>query len=269
MTQPDPKLILITLLVELGVAAAFSSSLARSNTFKDLLLKPRRTRRETVGLLAMITIPMTLGVWIRVSVQNFLAADLSFETTILLGILMGPLAAMAGGAFMAVPALLHHEYWTLPVNLVVAGLASMFGRFADAEAVWSFSPMIDLSIYRWVTRNLRRPHLDRQILLLLMIIAMQFGTSSLAKLYPGRLFELHSNSWLIELAICAASPVVVGIPLKIWNAIRIERKLEEQEGSCSRPGSMRCSARSTRISSSIRSTQSPRSSGRSRTWRAR
>ena len=228
VTQPDPKLILITLLVELGVAAAFSSSLARSNTFKDLLLKPRRTRRETVGLLAMITIPMTLGVWIRVSVQNFLAADLSFETTILLGILMGPLAAMAGGAFMAVPALLHHEYWTLPVNLVVAGLASMFGRFADAEAVWSFSPMIDLSIYRWVTRNLRRPHLDRQILLLLMIIAMQFGTSSLAKLYPGRLFELHSNSWLIELAICAASPVVVGIPLKIWNAIRIERKLEEQ-----------------------------------------
>jgi len=95
VTQPDPKLILITLLVELGVAAAFSSSLARSKTFKDLLLKRDRTPRETVGLLAMICIPMTLGVWIRVSVPNFLAADLSFETTILLGVLMGPLAAMA------------------------------------------------------------------------------------------------------------------------------------------------------------------------------
>jgi two-component system LytT family sensor kinase len=33
---------------------------------------------------------------------------------------------------------------------------------------------------------------------------------------------------LVELAICACAPVVVGIPLKIWNAIRIERKLEEQ-----------------------------------------
>ena len=32
----------------------------------------------------------------------------------------------------------------------------------------------------------------------------------------------------MELAICACAPVVVGIPLKIWNAIRIERKLEEQ-----------------------------------------
>jgi two-component system LytT family sensor kinase len=38
VTQPDPKLILITLLIELGVAAAFSSSLARSNRFKNLLL---------------------------------------------------------------------------------------------------------------------------------------------------------------------------------------------------------------------------------------
>lgn len=32
----------------------------------------------------------------------------------------------------------------------------------------------------------------------------------------------------MELAICASAPVVVGIPLKIWNAVRIERKLEEQ-----------------------------------------
>ncbi len=228
VTQPDPKLILITLLVELGVAAAFSSSLARSKTFKDLLLKAHRTPRETVGLLAMICIPMTLGVWIRVSVPNFLAADLSFETTILLGVLMGPLAAMAGGAMLAIPALRHQEYWALPVNLMVAGLASMFGRFANVEDVWSFSPMIDLSIYRWVTRNLRRPHLDRQILLLLLISGMQFAWSSLARVYPRRLFELHSDHWLIELAICASAPVVVGIPLKIWNAIRIERKLEEQ-----------------------------------------
>ncbi len=228
MTQPDPKLILITLLVELGVAAAFSSSLARSKTFKDLLLKRSRTPAETVGLLALICIPMTLGVWIRVSVPNFLAADLSLETTILLGILMGPWAAMAGGAVLAIPALRHQEFWSLPVNLMVAGLASMFGRFADVEDVWSFSPMIDLSIYRWVTRNLRRPHLDRQILLLLLITAIQFATGFLARMYPRRLFELHSDRWLIELAICASAPVVVGIPLKIWNAIRIERKLEEQ-----------------------------------------
>jgi two-component system LytT family sensor kinase len=150
------------------------------------------------------------------------------ETTILLGILVGPVSAMAGAVALAIPAVLHHEYWVLPVNLVVAAVAGAFGRFASTEEVWSFSPMIDLSIYHWVTRNLRRPHLDRQILLLLVITAMQFGTSMLARFYPRHFFGLRSSDWRIELAICATAPIVVGIPLKIWNAIRIQHKLEEQ-----------------------------------------
>jgi two-component system LytT family sensor kinase len=226
--QTDPKLILITLLVELGVAAAVSTSLARSNTFKNLLLTAHRTPRQTAWLVTMICVPLTLGVWVRVMVPNFLAADLSFETTILLGILVGPIAGMAGGAALAVPALMHHEYWSLPVNLLVAAISGAFGRFVDPEDVWSFSPMIDLSIYRWVTRNLRRPHLDRQILLLLLVAGMQLGTSMLARLYPRRFFELNSGEWWVQGLICATAPIVVGIPLKIWNAIRVERKLEEQ-----------------------------------------
>ena len=227
--QIKDSLILITLLVELGVAAAVSSSLARSTTFKNLLLNPHRTRRQTLGLLAMICTPLTLGVWIRVHpVENFLAADISYEATILMGLLLGPAAAMIGGCVLAIPAVSHHEYWALPVNLAVAGIVGTFGRFTSREEVWSFSPLIDLSLYRWVTRNLRRPQFDRQILLLVLITAMQFGTSLLSKRYPKQFFELYSPYWLVELAICACAPVVVGIPLKIWNAIRIERKLEEQ-----------------------------------------
>jgi two-component system LytT family sensor kinase len=228
VTQVKDSLILITLLIELGVAAAFSSSLARSTTFKTLLLLPRRSWRQTLAMVAMISIPLMLGVWIRVRVPNFLAADLSFEASILMGLVLGPGAAMMGGAVLALPAVWHGEYLTLPVNLAVAAIAGIFGRIADAEDVWSFSPMIDLSIWRWVTRNLRKPQLDRQILLLMLITAMQFGTSLLGRRYPNRYFELHSRYWLVELTICACAPVVVGIPLKIWNAIRIERKLEEQ-----------------------------------------
>jgi two-component system LytT family sensor kinase len=228
VTQTDPKLILITLLIELGVAAAVSSSLARAKTFKNVLLARHRTTQQTIALVAMICVPLTLGVWVRVLVPNFLAADISYETTILLGILVGPLAAMAGGAALAIPAVLHHEYLALPINLLVAVAAGAFGRFANAEDVWSFSPMIDLSIYRWVTRNLRRPSLDRQVLLLVSIAAGQFGLSMISRFYPRRLFELHSNLWWVELLICASAPIVVGIPLKIWNSVRIERKLEEQ-----------------------------------------
>ena len=229
MVLVDDKLILITLLVELGVAASFAAILARTMTFKRLLLTQHRNWRQTATLLALICVPLTLGVWIRVDVPNFLAADISFEAAILMGLLMGPIAAMAGGGFLALPAVLHHEYWTLPVNLAVAAIAGGFRRFANDEDVWSFSPMIDLSIYHWVTRNLRRPQLDRQILLLVLIAAMQLGTSLLSRFYPRHFFELHSDSWLVELAICACAPIVVGIPLKIWNAsIRIQQRLEEQ-----------------------------------------
>jgi two-component system LytT family sensor kinase len=226
--QVNDSLILITLLVELGVAAAVSSSLARSTTFKNLLLMPRRSWRQTLALVAMIAVPLTLGVWIRVRVPNFLAADISYEATILLGLLLGPTAAMVGGAALAIPAMWHHEYWALPVNLAVAAIAGTVGRFIEREEVWSFSPMIDLSLYRWVTRNLRKPQFDGQIALLVLITAMQFAISLLSGRHPRHFFELHSSYWLVELAICASAPVVVGIPLKIWNALRLERKLEEQ-----------------------------------------
>ena len=228
MKAHSSTLILITLVIELGVAAAVSSSLTRSKTFKNLLLMARRTPRETLSLLAMICVPLGLGVWIRVRVENFLAADISFEATILLGLLLGPVWGMIGGAVLAIPAVLHHEYWALPVNLAIAAIAGAYRKFVATEDVWSFSPMIDLSIYRWVTRNLRRPQLDRQILLLVLIVVLQFGTSMLARFAPRHFFELYSAQWPVELAICACAPVVVGIPLKIWNAVRIERKLEEQ-----------------------------------------
>jgi two-component system LytT family sensor kinase len=223
------NLILITLLVELGVAAAFASSLARSMRFKRLLLRgAERTRAETMALVAWICFPLMLGVVVRIRVQNFLAADLSFEATTLLALVFGPAAAFAGAVLLALPAVLHGEYFALGVNLCVAAIFSAFQQFVDEEDVWSFSPLIDLSIYRWIRRAVRFPHLDRQIFLLVLIMAVQLITSLLSKFYPTRYFELYSRRWEMELAICACAPVVVGIPLKIWNAVRIESKLEEQ-----------------------------------------
>lgn len=228
MHPPSANLILITLLVKLGVAAAVASSLARSNRFKRLLLLENRSRREIMQLLAWICVPLTLGVWIRVRVPNFLAADLTLEAICILGLLLGPTAAAVGGVVLALPALSHHEFLALPVNLLLAAIFSAFRRVTHEDDVWHFSPLIDLSIYRWVRRTLTRPHFDRQISLLLLIMAVQLATSLLARVYGRHYFQLSSPSALIQLCICACAPVVVGIPLKIWNAVRIERKLLEQ-----------------------------------------
>ena len=225
----EPRLILITLLVKLGVAAAVSGALARSRVFQNLLFMQKRRPAQTLGLLAFIVIPLALGVWVRVVVPNFLAADLSFETTILLGVLLGPLSAIGGAIALSLPAMLHHEYLSLPFDLAVAITAGIFGKLVEEEEVWSFSPFVDLSIYRWIRRNLRKPRFDRQILLLVLIIGMEICREWLARLYPHRLFALLTDSWLIRLAVWTCAAMVVGIPLKVWNAIRNERFLEEQK----------------------------------------
>jgi two-component system LytT family sensor kinase len=225
----DSKLILITLLIKMGVAAAVSSSLSRSNVFKRLLLETQRTRTQTFWLTVLICVPLTLGVLVRVIVPNFLAADLSFETVVLLGILFGPFSAILGGTALAVPAVLHHEYFSLPINLAVALIFSAYGVFVGREEIWGFTPLIDLSLYRWIRRNLTQLRFDRQVLLLVMIMAMQWLLGWINHIHPRRLFALYSDNWLVELAVAACAPLVVGIPLKIWDLVRIGRRLDEQE----------------------------------------
>lgn len=225
----NTKITLITLLVNLGVAAAVSAVLARSQVFKRLLFSEKRTGGETLGLLTFILAPLTLGVAMRFWVPNFLAADIAFEAVIIVGVLVGPSAAFIAASVLSLPAMLYHEYLTLPFNLIVAAFAGSFGRFAEKEEVWSFSPFVDLSIYRWIRRNLRKPRFDRQILLLILIVALEIGREWLASIYPHRLFALTTDSWGIRLLVYTCAAMVVGIPLKIWNALRIEQKLEDQQ----------------------------------------
>jgi two-component system LytT family sensor kinase len=225
----DNKLILITLLVKLGVAAAVASALARSRTFQRLLFAEHRRRSQTAIMLAFILTPLTLGVWVRTTVPNFLAADISFEADILLGLLVGPFWAMLGGAVLAVPAVLHHEYLAFPFNMALGLGAGLFGRFVEMEEIWSFTPFIDLSLYRWVRRNLRKPRVDRQFLMLFLIVVMEIVREWLKRMYPRRLFALNTDVWGFQVMVWFCAPMVVGIALKVWNALRIELKLEEQK----------------------------------------
>ena len=230
----DNRLILITLLVKLGVAAAVASALARSRTFQRLLFAEQRRHRETAALLAFFLVPLTLGVWVRIEVPNFLAADIAFETVILLGLLLGPGWAALGGAVLSVPAVLHHEYLTLPFNALLGLAAGVLSWVVEPEEIWSFTPFIDLSLYRWIRRNLRKPRIDRQILMLFLIAALEIFREWIARNLPHRtgprwLFALNTGVWGLQILVWLCAPMVVGIALKVWNALRIEITLEEQK----------------------------------------
>jgi two-component system, LytTR family, sensor kinase len=223
------RLILITLLVKLGVMASVASVLARASTFSRLFFAENRRPRQTLGLLAFFLVPLTLGVWIRTTVPNFLAGDISFETTILLGLFLGPGWATLGGVVLSVPALLHGEYLALPFNAAVGLLAGILSRFVEPEEIWSFTPFIDLSLYRWVRRILRQPRVDRQFLMLFLIVAAEACREGLAHAFPHKLFALLAKGTWVQLLVWFSAPIVVGIAIKVWNALRIEIKLEEQK----------------------------------------
>jgi two-component system, LytTR family, sensor kinase len=217
------------MLVKLGVVASVASILARAGSFRRLFFAEHRRPRQTLALLAFFLIPLTLGVWIRLVVANFLAADISFETTILLGMLVGPGWAMLGGAFLSIPAVLHHEYLALPFNAALGLLAGVLGRFVAKDEIWSFTPFIDLSLYRWVRRNLRRPRIDHQFLMLFGIAAAEAFRVWLAREYPHRLFALVTNSMWLQFLVFLSAPITVGVALKVWNALRTEMTLEDQK----------------------------------------
>ena len=224
------RLVAINLLIQLGVAAAVASALVRSRIFKDLLFTEPRTLSQTLYLVLWIGAPFALGVVVRITTPNFLAADVSFESTVLTGVIGGPLAGALCGIMVSLPSAVHGSWLNLPFCIfagIIAGKMRELTR--DREDVWGFSPFIDLSIYRWIRRNLPRPKLDWQIAFFFLILALRFLKLELHRWQPNHIFSVDSSSPWILAAIFATSVMCVAIPMKIWNNTRMEIKLEEQQ----------------------------------------
>lgn len=227
----DEKLILITLLIRLGVVAAIASAVVRSRYFKSVLFRNEvRSARQQINIVLFVGVPVALGVWVRAMVPNFSAADVAFESAIIVGVMGGRLAGVGLAALCAVPELWLHEFLSFPMNALAGYVAGAFREFAaNREDIWSFSPMVDLSIYRWVRRNFPRPRHDWQVAFFVGILLLQFLREQVGRAFPNHVFFLSSNNLWVEVAIYAGTIAAVAIPIKVWNATRIELKLEEQE----------------------------------------
>jgi two-component system LytT family sensor kinase len=225
------QLLLITLLVKLGVATAVGSVLGRTKEFKKLLFRQNRSLRQSVYLVLFTCIPFALGVYIRCAV-HWLPADLGFEASILMGVIGGRFAGALGGALLALPAMLCGEYLTLPVNVVSGVVAGVLRHFCrNEEEIWTFSPFIDLSIYRWMKRILRYPRIDWQTAFFLIIVALQIGRMEVRYASQKLLFanDPVEPKLVALLALFAFVVATIAVPIKVWNNARIEMKLEEQE----------------------------------------
>jgi len=136
--------------------------------------------------------------------------------------------------------LVGHEFLAVPMAVlyaVVAGTARWV--CPDKEAIWKFSPFVDLSLYRSIRQRFKAPALDWQVLFALICVLLELSRITVGRLAPARLFYLESHvrlsngvivdhPWITAL-IVLASLIGVGLPIRIWNSTRIERKLEDQQ----------------------------------------
>jgi len=229
------SLILINLMVKLGLAAALAAALVRSVEFKSLLFREERSLRDRIYLVAWLVISgwigkaLVLGVWIKFGPANTFTGDLLFETTILLGALAGRGAGGFGGALMALPAAFNGGWLLVPLNSVIGLIAGQLREFSpNHEEIWKFSPFNYLSVLRWVRRTEPRPSFsDWQMVFLLSILVLRFLQETAMRWIPSYQSVPQPN-WVAALTY-AASVTVIVIELKIWNGVRLQIKLEEQE----------------------------------------
>lgn len=228
----EHRLILINLLVKLGVAAAIAAALVRSVEFKSLLFRHDRSIKDRVYLALWLAISewigfhLALGIWVRFGAESTFAGDLSFEATVLLGVIAGRFAGVTGGILLA---LFNGAWVMLPVNAFVGLAAGQLRKFApNSEEVWRFSPFNYLSILRWMRRGEARPSFsDWQMMFLFTILGLRFVQSEALRWLPGYNYAPHPL-W-VDVLIYATSVIVIVIELKIWNGVRLQIKLEEQE----------------------------------------
>jgi two-component system LytT family sensor kinase len=229
------SLILINLMVKLGLAAALAAALVRSVEFKSLLFREDRPLRDRIYFVLWLVISgwigkaLVLGVWIKFGPANTFTGDLLFETTILLGALAGRGAGAFGGALMAIPAAFNGAWLLLPLNALIGLVAGQLREFSpNHEEIWKFSPFNYLSVLRWFRRTEPRPSFsDWQMVFLLSILVLRFMQNMAMRWMPA--YNVAPQPHWVEALTYAASVTVIVIELKIWNGVRLQIKLEEQE----------------------------------------
>jgi len=159
-------------------------------------------------------------------------SDLSLEITAIAGLLGGTIAGLVVGMMVSLPAvLIRYEWWAAPLAVFYA-VAAGTARWVcpDKEEIWKFSPFIELSLYRSIKQRFKHQALDWQVLFSLLCVMLEFARMSFGRMGHGKLlYYMDAPHFWTRILIVLATLIAVGLPVRIWNNTRIERKLVEQE----------------------------------------
>jgi two-component system LytT family sensor kinase len=222
----------VDLLIKLAVIALLAGFIARFGKFRRLLFIEQRTPRQKLLFAAFLGVPFSVGVLARL-LAHYQTTDLNLEVTVLAGLLGGTIVGLVVAMMVSLPAVLYpgHEILAVPMAVLYA-VAAGSARWVcpDKEEVWKFSGFIDLSFYRSIRQRFKHPAVDWQVFFSLLCVILEIARMRVGRMGHGRLlFYADSPHAWTRVLIVLATLIGVGLPVRIWNNNRIERKLQDQE----------------------------------------
>ena len=221
--------LLVTLIVQVAVAAVLSTMLVRFWWFRRILLTEKRDWPDRLVFAASIGIPLVAGVAIR-KFLTFPPADLTLPGSFLAGLLAGPYAGALVGAAVGGTAATWGEWIALPFAIGCGFAGGGLREICPKEAIWHFSPLFFTDLHRQVWKLVRRFQIDWVVILLAAPVGLEILRQAIGIRFGAqRLFYLPTNSAWLAVLIVLATVLCVAVPIKIWNSARVEHRLQEQE----------------------------------------
>src|SRR5690242_8842488 len=134
---------LFTLLLKVAVASSLAALLVRWNSFRRVIFTEQRDPDQKLKLMLFMVAPLILGVTLRlIGGQTYSFADLSLEGAFLMGLLGGRVVGPIGGAIIAIPALVGHEWVGMPAASAVGLRGGLLRQaVANKQDLWNFRPL--------------------------------------------------------------------------------------------------------------------------------
>jgi two-component system LytT family sensor kinase len=223
------QFLLATLVGKLAIMAALATMLARYRRFRHILIFERRDWPDRLVFALGLIVPLTAGVVSRL-LLNYDAADLTLEGAFLAGLIAGPYTGGLVGGIIALPALIAGEWAAVPFAVGCGFAGGGIREASPKEDIWNFSPFIFLNLPKRLWRMPLDLKVDWQVLMLFAPVGLEFIRRAVGTRFGAqRIFFFETPSWWLTVATYVATILTVSIPIKIWNAARIEHRVQEQE----------------------------------------
>jgi two-component system LytT family sensor kinase len=224
------QVVLLTLALNLALAATLATMLARFGQFRRILLTEKRDWPERLVFAVGLGVPLVVGVIARIAV-GYQAADLSLAGAFLAGLIAGPYAGAIVGMAVGLPPLVAGELAAFPFAVGCGFAGGGLREICPKEEIWRFTPFFVTKLHYSAWRLIRGFTLDWQIVLVTAPALLEVLRQRIHEVFPRQLFDINppGTVWWLDLTGILTVVLCVAIPIKIWNAARIEHRLAEQE----------------------------------------